>query len=119
MALHPDFPVIEGDYRITREWSVTLPIPFNRRIEEGSLVLWRPQLTFWINVWGNDNNEGAANRIDWILSEASPDRRNEKVERGDGILRLTYELVVEDPQRDPMEFSARIRRLMDEHGLDM
>ena len=56
--LHPDFPVAEDNYQMTDEWSLTLPLPFNRRFEEGSLVIWRPRLTFWINVWGNDNRVG-------------------------------------------------------------
>ena len=37
--LHPKFPVVEGNYQMTKEWSVTLPGKFSRRIEEGSLVL--------------------------------------------------------------------------------
>ena len=28
--LHPDFPVVEGTFKMTNEWSVTLPGKFNR-----------------------------------------------------------------------------------------
>lgn len=43
MDLHPDFPVVEGLYRLTRDWELELPEKFNRRIEDGNMVLWRPR----------------------------------------------------------------------------
>jgi hypothetical protein len=62
-TLHPKFPVIEGHYQMTKQWSITLPEKFNRRIEDGNLVIWRPGFTMWINVWGNDKNEKKAERL--------------------------------------------------------
>jgi hypothetical protein len=32
--LNPKFPIVENQYQMTREWSVTLFGKFNRRIEE-------------------------------------------------------------------------------------
>jgi hypothetical protein len=55
--LHPEFPVIEGRYQMTPDWAVTLPQPFNQRFEDDSLVFWRPGITVWTIVWGNDKNE--------------------------------------------------------------
>ena len=52
MSLHPAFPIVEGNYRLTREWTIDLPGKFNRRIEDDDLVIWRPGLTFWIAIWG-------------------------------------------------------------------
>jgi hypothetical protein len=40
--------VVQGRYRMTEQWSIDLPTPFRRRVEDRSLVLWRPGLTFWI-----------------------------------------------------------------------
>ena len=71
-VLHPDFPVIEGKYQMTAEWFITLGQEHNRRVDEGSLVLWRPGLTIWINIWGNDNNESIEERLKWISAESSP-----------------------------------------------
>ncbi len=71
--LHPDFPVIENKYQMTSEWSINLEQPYNRRIEEGSLVIWRPGLTIWVNIWNNDNNETIKERLKWIISESSPE----------------------------------------------
>jgi len=71
-VLHPDFPVVKGKYQMTPEWSITLGQEHNRRVDEGSLVLWRPGFTIWINVWGNDKNESIEERLKWISAESSP-----------------------------------------------
>jgi hypothetical protein len=63
--LHPDFPVVEGRYQITSDWAVTLPQQFNRRIEEDSMVCWRPSVTVWTVVWNNNNNESQQERLEW------------------------------------------------------
>lgn len=63
VQLHPGFPVVQDTYQMTKEWSVTLPGRFNRRIEDGSLVLWRPGFTIWTSVWGNDKKESAEKRL--------------------------------------------------------
>ena len=70
--LHPDYPIMEGKYRMTADWSVTLNQPHNRRIEDGSLVIWRPGFTVWVNVWGNDNNQTIEERVKRIQSDVSP-----------------------------------------------
>ena len=97
--LHPDYPIVTGNYRMTDEWSVVLPEAFNRRVEDGSLVLWRPALTFWITLWGNDKDAPAENRLASILEAASDLRKEQQVERAESLVRLTYELPDEDPSR--------------------
>ena len=99
MPLHPDYPVVSGDYQLTGDWSLLLPESFNRRIEDGQLVLWRPQLTFRIIAWGNDHNTSAESRLVSIMDAASLQRAHEQVERGDGLIRLTYELTEHDDMR--------------------
>lgn len=96
--LHPDFPIVSGDYPLTAQWRLRLPEQFNRRIEDGSMVLWRPELTFWINVWNNDRQASVDELLDAILKSAHPKRRAEVVERGGAVARLTYELAEEDAQ---------------------
>jgi hypothetical protein len=71
--LHPDYPVINGRYQMTPDWALTLPVPVNRRFEDGSLVLWRPGLTMWVNVWGNNKFESRESRLQWIREDTSPD----------------------------------------------
>lgn len=90
--LHPDFPVVEGQYQMTKEWSVTLPDKFNRRFEDKDLVLWRPGLTVWVSVWGNDKNESKEGRLKRIKSDISPQAFDIETTPKGEILRLRYRL---------------------------
>ena len=90
--LHPEFPVIEGRYQMTRDWAVTLPQQFNRRIEDDSLVFWRPGITAWTIVWGNDKGESQQERLEWLRGDTSPDAfEAESVTEGD-VTRYSYRL---------------------------
>jgi hypothetical protein len=106
MPLHPDFPVVEGRFRLTREWELDLPGKFNRRMEDGDMVLWRPGLTFWIAVWGPEAGKTPEQTLAWILEDASPDRIDEKVDRAGDLVRLTYRLQEEDPERTPANYTS-------------
>ncbi len=72
-VLHPDFPVIEGEYFLSKNWKITLPVPFNRRIENDSLVLWKPGLTFWMEQFGYDSTRSPKERVLTLTH-----KRNEK-----------------------------------------
>ena len=92
MQLHPDFPIIEGQYQMTTEWSMNLPSKFNRRFEEDDLVIWKPGFTIWTQIWGNDKDESAEARLEWIKQDTSPDAFNSVTESSNGILRYAYRL---------------------------
>jgi len=85
---------------LTKGWRIDLPEKFNRRVEDGSLVLWRPDLTFWINVWNNDHRRSIEELLQKILVDVNPDRRDEQIERAGGVSRLTYELAEVDLGRE-------------------
>ena len=96
--LNPDFPVVSGDYVLTKGWRVSLPEQFNRRIEDDSLVLWMPDLTLWINIWNNDRKASLDELLHDILARANPERSAEKCVRGDGVIRLSFELAEDDAE---------------------
>lgn len=102
--LHPDFPVVEGRLRLTREWEIDLPGKFNRRVEDGNLVVWQPGLTFWIAVW--KVNGTPEETLQEILGDAAPSRLDEKIERTGDVIRLTYRLVEHDPERTPPAYTS-------------
>ncbi len=77
---------------MTQEWFITLGQKHNRRVEEGSLVLWRPGLTLWINVWGNDNNESIEERLKWISAESSPEAFGVNSVTKDNTYEFSYRL---------------------------
>jgi hypothetical protein len=104
LSLHPDFPIVEGLYRLTREWELNLPEKFNRRVEDADLVIWRPGLTFWIAVWGPQADMTPEETLVWILKDASPDRTDETVDRSGGVIRLSYRLREHDPERHRQDY---------------
>lgn len=104
--LHPDFPVVTGDYQLTESWRLFLPGQFNRRFEDNSLVLWRPQLTFWAIAWNNDHDTSMETRLASILGAASPHRGFEQIERTSSLIRLTYELPEKDASRTPADYTS-------------
>ena len=91
--LHPGYPSVEGRCQMTKRWSIELPGSFNRRIEDDSLVFWRPKLTIWTNVWTNGGEyESAAQRVEQIRAETSADAFDLKVESSEGLERLSFRL---------------------------
>ena len=104
--LHPDFPVVSGNYEMTKGWRLALPEDFNRRIEDGSLVLWRPELTFWFNVWHGDGQVSVDDVLARLLGDASPERSGEKIDRARTMVRLTYELAEDDAERTDSDHTS-------------
>lgn len=96
--LHPDFPVVEGRYQLTKEWSVILPGKFNRRMEDGDLVLWRPGMTIWVSIWGNDKGKNKETRLQGIKAGISPKAFDVSSTKMGTILQLTYRLKEEIEQ---------------------
>lgn len=92
MQLHPDFPVVEGHYQMTDEWALSLTTPLNRRIEDGSLVLWRSGLTAWINIWGNDNNQTIEERAAWLRKDISTEAFEIHEAKSSSAFRIEYRL---------------------------
>jgi hypothetical protein len=94
--MSPRFPTVTGDLRLTKDWALSLPDRFARRVEDGSMVIWRPSLTFWINVWKNERGDSGEERLAWIREDASASRTEERVSREPDLIRLTYELEESD-----------------------
>jgi hypothetical protein len=93
----PGFPLVEGRHALTKNWMIVLPEPYARRIEDGSLVLWRPGISLWINAWGNDRGESQASRLAKMTSDISKSARDIQRSTADGVMRFSYALT-EDGQ---------------------
>lgn len=92
-CLHPDFPVVTGNYRLAPIWSVSLPLKFNRRNEDGSIILWRPGITLYVDAWSNDHDESMDIRLAELKLDISPDAFEAREEKNRGIQRFSYRLV--------------------------
>jgi hypothetical protein len=89
---HPAFPVIEGRYGMTKEWSILLPEKFNRRFEEESLVIWHSGFTMWIIVWGNDGFEARETRLAQLRARVSDQAFDLEQSHDEGVLVFSYRL---------------------------
>jgi len=92
IQLHPDFPVVHGEYQMTSDWAINLPIEFNRRVEDGSLVLWRPGFTIWIDARNNDLDRSTDEQLDWLKTLISKDAFDIKESNDNDMKLLTYRL---------------------------
>lgn len=61
VALPPGVALADGRVLLSEDWHLELGSPFWRRREEGSLVLWRPALTLWVDV--TDHEASSASEI--------------------------------------------------------
>lgn len=93
--LHPDFPIVEGRYQMTENWAITLPCQFNRRIEDGSLVFWRPGITVWLIAWGNDKGETKDERLKWLTEDIAPEAFEQETLQEPDLIRIAYRLTEE------------------------
>lgn len=98
MGLHPEFPVVQGTYRLTDDWELVLSEPHNRRLEEGSLVLWRPGFTIWLTVWNNDHRESITQRLSSLKNIISEEAFDLEENVTGTIARLTYRLEESRPE---------------------
>ena len=97
--LHPKYPVIEGNYRMTADWALTLDQKYNRRIEDGSLVIWRPGFTIWTKVWGSKEGETPEQTLKGLKDGISPKATEVKEEKEGGVLRVSYRLEEESEDK--------------------
>lgn len=92
MELHPDFPIVRHRQHITREWSLHLPADFNRRLDDDSLVFWRPDLTIWLDAWHNAEQESPSARLQWLKDNMSPDAHDIREFTAGNLIHLSYRL---------------------------
>ena len=88
----PGFPLVKGHHALNATWSIQLPERFARRIEKGSLVLWRPGLTLWITAWNNDHDEPQARRLAGLKQAMSPERFAERETKDAHVTRYQHRL---------------------------
>jgi hypothetical protein len=88
-----DYPTVEGVYAMTASWTIDLPPgPFKRRFEQGDLVLWRPRITAWIAIHGNDRGDPIATRVRSIMQESSKKAFDRREHQAHGVHFVSYRL---------------------------
>jgi hypothetical protein len=87
-----EFPIVEGEYQMTRDWSISLPGRFKKRFDDGSLVLWGQGVTAWIIVWEKPATEEKSDRLAFLRKDISPKAYDVREESAAGLLRFSYRL---------------------------
>ena len=88
----PRFPVVSGDYAMTNDWSVTLPGEFFERIEDESLVLWRPAHTIWTLVWGLPPNVSRSGQVANLVKQREAEATELEVDETADRHAISYRL---------------------------
>jgi hypothetical protein len=88
----PGVPLVQGTHALNDTWSIRLPGEFARRVEDDSLVLWRPGLTMWLAIWNNNRGESQAKRLAAIKAAAAKGRHSEREETSTSESRYSYRL---------------------------
>lgn len=91
LAMPAGVRVVQGRFELDAVWSLELATPFRKRIEDGSVVLWRPGLTLWINKFKN-NGSSIATRADQLRERISPTATDVRFADAASVARLTYRL---------------------------
>jgi hypothetical protein len=87
-------PVEKGNINITNEWSFDVSTRMVKRIDKGSLVVWRPGFTLWIDAYKPEDKDINA-RERKLLDIISPERINFESIRQDQLQKIRYELTEE------------------------
>lgn len=102
--LRPDFPIVSGKVPLLDHWTLTLPEDFRRRVENGSLVLWRPGLTIWVNCFIGNRGETAQGLLSQAVSDRSTDSYDLRQGSSEDILWAAY-------RHDEMRDGAKVYSL--------
>lgn len=90
--LHPDYPVIEGRYQLTKEWAIVLDDKYNRRVEDGDMIIWGNQKTIFLIAYDMPENSNPTNEIHQYKQVVSPDAYDIEEAVKDGIMYYSYRL---------------------------
>jgi hypothetical protein len=88
----PGFPLVEGKHVLSPAWTIQLSELFARRVEDGSVVLWRPGLTIWLEARTSDQGQSQARRLAAFKRSASGARFAERRVVAGGLTRFDYRL---------------------------
>jgi hypothetical protein len=90
--LNPKFPIVQDKYQMTKDWSISLPEKFNRRMDDGDLVLWRHGFTVWVTCWNNNHGESKEDRLAFWQKKIAKEAFDIEQSSDKSVLRLAYRL---------------------------
>jgi hypothetical protein len=86
------YPLVDGHHVLTDDWSIELPAQFARRIDQGSLVLWNPELTLWFDAFGNSLRTSRSVRLRELRTKVPADATDVRESADPVVTRLSYRM---------------------------
>lgn len=84
-------PVDPGAIEIGNNWGFNINSRMLKRIDQGSLVIWRPGLTIWLNSY-DTNNVSIEERLNNIKTTASPNKSDYLETQEGELYKIRYSL---------------------------
>ena len=84
-------PVDKGIVQIGKNWSFEVSSRMVRRIEDNSLVIWKPGFTIWLNIF-TPKNISKTERLDTILKAKSDMSQDLQQEDSENMSKIRYQL---------------------------
>lgn len=76
--------------QISEEWWIGIDDSYRTRVDDGSLVIWRPERTIWINIWKDNDGRTVRERLNGWTGDRHA-RATDLFEQEDhGLLRFGY-----------------------------
>jgi hypothetical protein len=110
------YPVDEGYIQVSTSWGFSIAHHMLRRFDKGSLVIWRPGFTIWLEAY-NSSDKSAEESISEMINKASPSKEKfEKLEMN-GLHKARYYL--EEETAGKVQTSAYILGFTENEGVHL
>ena len=87
-------PIDGGRVVVTANWSFEVSSRMLRRIDEGQLVIWKPEFTIWLNAY-TSVVQPIDERVNGILGGRPQDAYDLQRDESNGLLKVRYRLIEE------------------------
>ena len=85
-------PIVGGKVTVAKNWSFEVSTRMLRRVDEGSLVIWKPEFTIWLDVYSS-NERSVEERLNGVVERRSEDAFDFQQEDANGIIKVRYYLI--------------------------
>jgi hypothetical protein len=84
--------------QISHDWWISIDETYKTRVDEGSLVFWRPERTIWINIWNDANRGTPRERLDYWTHDRHADATDLFAHDDDDGTLLRFGYLLEEPE---------------------
>ncbi len=85
-------PIVEGKVFVTKNWGFDVSSRMLRRVDDGSLVIWKPEFTIWLNAYAS-NERSIEERVKSIVEKRSDAAYDFQQVNENGLLKVRYQLI--------------------------